>query len=212
MFQSKSIIERNQRGTQAQIMKEWLVIHCSLGLLFYAAQDHCPRSSTTYSQLGPPTSNINQENVLQPSLMGHLSVEVPSFQMTQLVSSTVMCFQAILLSLCHSWGKENTGKEEEMCSEGQKLYCFGTCPWDNYQMPRMPQTTQDATGPTELRLYSKRWRVSSCLWPHGKSWEWTEWLKWSKLKGKIPGTRTRTFQYLGSKEDRRAEERIQERR
>lgn len=105
---------------QAQITKEWLVIHCSLSLLFYATQDHCPRSSTTYSQLGPPTSNINQENVLQPhlqpSLMGHLSVEVPSFQMTQLVSSTVMCFQVILLSWCHSWGKENTGKEEEIYS------------------------------------------------------------------------------------------------
>lgn len=103
----------------------------------------------------PHTSNINQENVLpphlQPSLMGHLSGEVPSFLMTQLVSSTVMCFQAILLSWRHPRGKENTGKEEEIYSRrAETLLLFGLalkvavrywgCPWlpGHYRSCRVP--------------------------------------------------------------------------
>lgn len=108
---------------------------------------------TTVPGVGPPTvnwpsptSNINQENVLpphlQPSLMGHLSGEVPSFLMTQLVSSTVMLMSS-------------SGKEEEIYSRRAETLLLLGLPlrWlsDTEDVPDY----QDTTGPAEF--HSGQW-------------------------------------------------------
>ena len=43
----------------------WPVPYGLLSLVSYSTQDHLPRDSTAHSEMGPPTSLINQENVPQ---------------------------------------------------------------------------------------------------------------------------------------------------
>jgi hypothetical protein len=52
-------------GTEAEAVEERCFLACSpwlLSLLFYAIQNHLPRSDTAHCGLGPPTSITNLEN------------------------------------------------------------------------------------------------------------------------------------------------------
>ena len=58
--------------TEAETKEEWLALQGLLRLLSYT-QDHLLRSGTTHSELGPPISIINQENVPQTCLQTSLT-------------------------------------------------------------------------------------------------------------------------------------------
>jgi hypothetical protein len=57
----------------------WFAPNGLLSLLSYSTGDHQSRSGTSHSDLGPPTSIINQENSWKVNLVrGTFSTEIPS--------------------------------------------------------------------------------------------------------------------------------------
>ena len=95
----------------------WLAPHSLLSLLSCRTQDHLPRGGPTHSELGSPTSTIDQENTpadLPPgqSYGDIFSVKIPSSQLWQEPPSTVFqwpfppcmfefSFLCVLTSICY---------------------------------------------------------------------------------------------------------------
>ena len=69
-----------EAGTEAEIIAE----HCLLDYILWFTQpaflynpEHLPRNGTAHSGLCPPTSIINQENILQACLQANLMEAIP---------------------------------------------------------------------------------------------------------------------------------------
>ena len=70
----------------------WLASHSLLMLFSYRTEDHLPRGDTTQSDLGLPTSVINQENAPQTCLWDNTmetfsQLKLPAPRCAQLVTS-----------------------------------------------------------------------------------------------------------------------------
>lgn len=80
----------------------WHPPHGLFSLLSYTLQYHLPRNSAAHRELGPPTSNISQENTSQASLAG-------AFSQLRFPLPKHLCQVAIELAstafrvCCHAW-------------------------------------------------------------------------------------------------------------